>query len=224
MKIDELTKEELANIYATHSTIEMGKMLGCNPQTVANRLAALGIPRRPSGGRRKFMIDPAVLDELYQTKSLREIADQFRVGQTVVFKRIQEFGIKLRDEDAVKHRRQKGKTFTEAHRKALSIAKRGKWVGPANPNWKGGAAAANLKARGTGEYKQWKNAVLQRAGYKCQSCGVAQHSMCECCGTEIQLHVHHVKSFADNPALRFDETNGEVLCPKCHYRHHRKTG
>ena len=65
-------------------------------------------------------------------------------------------------------------------------------------------------------YKKWRSDALKLHEAKCDSCGVAQHSMCECCGTKIYLEIHHVEKFSKNVERRFEPTNSSVLCPKCH--------
>jgi len=56
---------------------------------------------------------------------------------------------------------------------------------------------------------EWKLKVLERDKYTCQ----------KCCATE-NLHVHHIKSWNDYPALRLDLDNGIVLCHSCHGKIH----
>lgn len=153
---------------------------------------------------------------------MRQIADKYGVGETVVWTRLKEFGIKLHDYENGGHRLRPGRIFSEEHRRKIGLSMRGK-VGPLNRNWKGGKAAENLRLRGSIEYREWKSAALALRGHECQECGVKHKSTCECCGTHVVLHVHHVKSFANFPEDRFDPQNSEVLCPKCHYpRHARK--
>lgn len=214
-------KRELAKLYKSFSTIQIAKQYGVNPETVRKRLHAYGIKARSAGGRRSFNVSKRHLDSLYQKHSLREIAAMYEVGQTVIFNRIAEYGIKIRDEDVARSQRKKGIVFSPEHRMRISLAHRGRWVGEKNPNWKGGVHHKHLSLRASGEYKMWKASALERAGYCCQSCGVEQGSVCDCCGTKIVLHVHHVKSFSAHVESRFDPANSEVLCPKCHHvRHH----
>lgn len=61
-----------------------------------------------------------------------------------------------------------------------------------------------------GKQGAWARAVFSRDKNTCQHCGA----------TEIQLHAHHVKSFADYPDLRWDVDNGLTLCWKCHLMIH----
>jgi hypothetical protein len=66
-----------------------------------------------------------------------------------------------------------------------------------------------MKGRDCKEYKAWRLFALKRAGWKCEEPG------CKCTSAKL-LHVHHKKSWALYPLLRFDNNNSEVLC----FRHH----
>lgn len=214
----ELPRDELESLYKTQSTAQIAQRFGVSAEVVRRRIHEYGITVKPKGARRVF--DPPVkeLRKLYQTMSMAQIAEHYAVGETVVFKRLKEHGIEV--EGFKNHRLKTGKTFSPEHRQALSKAKAGRWSGAKNPNWKNGARQTNMQARSTGEYKQWRYAALARASFACESCGVAQGTMCKCCGHRISLHVHHVKPFAQFPELRFDPKNSEVLCPKCHSAKH----
>jgi 5-methylcytosine-specific restriction protein A len=84
---------------------------------------------------------------------------------------------------------------------------RKKMSGENNHNWKGGVTPANSHSRLTYEAKAWKSAVLKRDNYTCQ--------ICEQYGGD--LHIDHIKQFADYPELRYDIENGRSLCRACHY-------
>lgn len=77
--------------------------------------------------------------------------------------------------------------------------------GANNPNWKGGITPKNIKIRESMEGRAWKRAVLQKDGFKCIWCGETK-----------KLHIDHIKPFADFPELRFEVSNGRVLCKECH--------
>lgn len=196
-------------------------MFGVNSETVRKRLIKLGIPRRVPGGRRSFDPPKEELANLYQTMSMIEIAAHYGVGETVVWQRLKDHGIKLRDFENGGHRLKPGRIFSKEHRENIGRSMRGK-IGPLNRNWKGGKTAQNIQLRGSIEYREWKRAALSLRGSQCQECGVRNGFECECCGIRIVLHVHHVESFARVPERRFDPTNSEVLCPKCHHRRHRR--
>lgn len=55
------------------------------------------------------------------------------------------------------------------------------------------------------EYKAWRRAVRKRDNY-----------CCVLCGARSKLQVHHIKRWADYPALRYDVQNGCCLCGGCH--------
>lgn len=199
-------------------------MFGVNAETVRKRLHKHGIAALKRGSRRAFDPPKEVLESLYQTKSMREIAEHFGVGETVVFKRLKEHDIELKEHK--NHRLKPGRIFTDEHKANIrkSLISRAAY-GEKNPNWKGGATAKNLALRRSWQSREWKKNSLIRANHQCEHCGVKDGSICECCGTNVKLHVHHIHSFAKFPDLRFDPANSEVLCPKCHYSEHKwKTG
>lgn len=215
------TKAELEKLYQTYSCKKIGEMFGVNPETVRKRIHEHQIPIGKVGGRRAFDPPKEVLQDLYQTMSMAEIAKVYGCGETVVFKRLKEHGIEL--ETFKNHRLKTGRVFSESHKKALSEAQRAKAAyGEKNPNWRGGLATESLRARGSWQYREWKENSLKRAGYVCECCGVEDGKVCECCGVKVKLHVHHVKSFSKHPESRFDPENSEVLCPRCHREKHAK--
>ena len=213
------TKEELEKLYQFHSCERIGKQFGVNAETVRKRLHEHGIAAMKRGGRRAFDPPKEVLEELYQRMSMAEIAKHLEVGETVVFKRLKEHGIELKEHK--NHRLKPGRIFTEEHKTNIrkSLIARVAY-GEKNPNWKGGLTVKNLQARGSWEAREWKKNSLIRANHSCEKCGVKDGTTCECCGTRVKLHVHHVKSFSKYPESRFDPENSEVLCPKCHFAEH----
>jgi 5-methylcytosine-specific restriction endonuclease McrA len=213
-KLDLAVKQDLEQLAKYQSCEQIGLKYGCSAELVRRKLHKLGIKVT----RKRFDPPKEDLEALYQTKSMLEIAEHYGVGQTVVWKRLKEHGIELRG--FVNHRLKPGRQFSVEHRKNLSLAHTGRWVGDKNPNWKDGIHKKNLAIRASGVYKQWRVAALNLKGSKCEACGVEQDSVCECCGYKIRLHVHHIRPFAKYPELRFDPANAEVLCPKCHKARH----
>lgn len=78
--------------------------------------------------------------------------------------------------------------------------------GEDNPRWKPDARRKNRRGR----HGSWARAVISRDKATCQRCGA----------TEVELHAHHIKPYADHPDLRWDLDNGETLCFKCHWAEH----
>lgn len=56
-------------------------------------------------------------------------------------------------------------------------------------------------------YKKVRAIVLKRDGYKCKKCE-----------SNKRLQVHHIKTWADHPTLRYAENNLITLCKKCHQK------
>lgn len=75
-------------------------------------------------------------------------------------------------------------------------------------NWRGGITPLKKKTRYGSGYKPWRRKVILRDGLSCQLCGT----------TEGRMHVDHIKAFAFHPDLRFEVSNGRVLCERCHYK------
>ena len=61
----------------------------------------------------------------------------------------------------------------------------------------------------TEQYKDWRLKVLEQGNHCCAKCK-----------SRKRLHCHHLKSWADFPELRYDVSNGEVLCRNCHIEVH----
>ena len=64
------------------------------------------------------------------------------------------------------------------------------------------------KKRNNYKYRQWRQKVIDR------------DKKCVVCGSKENLHVHHIKNFAQYPMLRFDENNGITMCKLCHRKLH----
>jgi endogenous inhibitor of DNA gyrase (YacG/DUF329 family) len=78
-------------------------------------------------------------------------------------------------------------------------------VGELNPTYKG---FNDEKRTNKSKLKSWSRLILQR-DIVCQKCE----------GTEC-LQAHHIKPYRDNIDLRFDMTNGILLCKYCHAKEH----
>lgn len=85
-------------------------------------------------------------------------------------------------------------------------------TGASNPNWKGGVSPDRQHIYASAEWREVVRAVKRRDGG------------CVECRSAAELHVHHVRSFAEFPALRLDPDNLVTLCRPCHIEAHRKGG
>lgn len=97
------------------------------------------------------------------------------------------------------------KQMSEQTKRLFKEGKIKKRCGASNNLWKGGIATLQNVTRNTPEYKEWRNSVYERDGYSCQHCG-----------TNKDLHAHHVKTFSESPELRFVVSNGITVCRTCH--------
>ena len=72
--------------------------------------------------------------------------------------------------------------------------------------WKGGIYDKDRKIdMGRKNYREWRKAVFARDN-------------CECvwCGSTENLNADHIKSYSLYPELKYEVSNGRVLCESCH--------
>lgn len=69
----------------------------------------------------------------------------------------------------------------------------------------------NKDIRTSPAYNQWRKKVLER-----------DNNTCQLCGSTSNLHVHHIKQFAQDKSERFYLDNGITLCANCHKEIHSK--
>jgi len=95
---------------------------------------------------------------------------------------------------------------------SMECAKHGqkRLYGEAHPLYKVDSRRKNRR----GKHGPWARAVISRDNATCQKCG-AQN---------VELHAHHIRSFADHPELRWDVSNGQTLCYRCHWEEHSTHG
>jgi hypothetical protein len=81
-------------------------------------------------------------------------------------------------------------------------------------NWQGGITekpARDILYKG---YKEWREQIYKRDGFKCVLCG-NNHSG--------ELQAHHIKPRATYKELILDASNGLCVCKKCHKEIHYGT-
>lgn len=67
-------------------------------------------------------------------------------------------------------------------------------------------------SRSSPQVLKWKQKVLKR------------DKICQCCGNDNNLQVHHLSAFVTHNERGADMDNGIVLCKKCHKQYHSKYG
>lgn len=117
-----------------------------------------------------------------------EIASQFNVSSTTIYRYLEDLGISRRD---------------------ASLSKAGIFKGEKNPAWRGGVTPLRQKLYKSMLWKKTVKAVYQRDNYLCVRCGTSKLK-------KVQFHAHHIKLFATHPTLRFDLANLVTLCDSCH--------
>ncbi|MFB3816124.1 MAG: HNH endonuclease signature motif containing protein [Candidatus Methylomirabilales bacterium] len=63
-------------------------------------------------------------------------------------------------------------------------------------------------------YIRWRRAVFRACGCVCAKCGKT--------GKRKELHADHIKTWLTHPELRYEVSNGRVLCRDCHAKRHGK--
>lgn len=101
-------------------------------------------------------------------------------------------------------KRKQDSAFMEQWVTKQSKSHKGKFTGDKASNWRGGI---NQDGRTDNRKFAWRSAVLLRDNYTCQ--------VCDQYGGD--LHIDHIKAWADYPELRFEISNGRALCRPCHY-------
>lgn len=100
----------------------------------------------------------------------------------------------------------KGQSAPNKGQKMLAI------TGEKHPAWKGGITKISHKIRTSLEYKQWRQAVLERDNFTCVLCGYVS-------GKPRDMRADHIKPFHLYPDLRFEVSNGRALCVPCDHKH-----
>jgi len=139
--------------------------------------------------------------------SLEQIAKYYGVGISTIRRRFDEYGLKSVNRKSPEAR---------AKYSAAKI-KAGNWMGNKNPNWKGGISSVKNE-RSTGQLQRWRNAIRLRDNMICQQCGLDGKNICPCCKSKPRMHTDHIKPWVDYPTLRYELSNGQILCEVCHFK------
>lgn len=88
-------------------------------------------------------------------------------------------------------------------------------TGSANPRYVDGSSPERQRMYVQGAGREFLRSILARDGHACVRCKQPKAG-------RKSLHVHHIKPWAGNPALRFEPTNVVTLCGSCHRFVHSK--
>lgn len=177
-------------------------------RTILRRLHAAGVALRNPGYEVIGQLsDRDWLRTKYvdEAKSTTEIARLVGCSVRSVATWLGRHGIEARPTGAPKgHTR----NDSEAVREKMRAARRDRFFGADNPNWKGGIPYKDPD-RSRYRSKEWAKAVKNRDGWTCRECGATDG-----------LHAHHIKRWRDYPELRYELSNGLTLCHPCHEKAH----
>ena len=87
--------------------------------------------------------------------------------------------------------------------------------GSANPRYVDGSSPERQRLYVQGAGREFLRTALAFGDYKCRRCSAVSTG-------RKSLHVHHLRTWAGNPDLRFDLGNVVVLCRTCHSFVHSK--
>lgn len=151
--------------------------------------------------KEKVIIDEARLRDLYlvQRLSLWNISVIFDCAHRTVTNKLKRFDIPVREPLTLRGRR-----LSVERRKQISEAAFRRYA-KSTPDYTP-ITPQNKRIRFSLEYALWREAVFKRDDWTCQHCGKR--------GGDIQAD--HIKPFSTHPELRFELSNGQTLCLKCH--------
>ena len=201
---------EICTRYRRGETAEdIAQSVGVSKNTILRDLRKSGVKLRNPGAVSVHQLrDCDWLRKRYlsEAKSTTEIASELGCTASRVSHWLKRHGIEARPTGS-----QKGRKMSAQAKLKMSEAKRGKYQGAENPNWRGAQITAEVRERRSYIAKKWRLAVLARDKNICQSCGKQEN-----------LHVHHIKEFKDYPKERWNINNGLTLCVYCHEKVHNR--
>ena len=189
---------------------EIADSLGVSKNTILRDLRKTNMTlRNPGAPAIKELHSKSWLVENYIVlkRSTSDIANELGCGASLVAQWLKRHSIKARPTGS-----EKGRTMSAEARRKMSLAKKGKYTGSDNPNWKGSLISDDTRERRSYIAKRWREEVLERDHHTCQSCGATEH-----------LHCHHIKEYQRYPDDRWNVNNGIVLCVTCHEKVHQRS-
>jgi len=191
---------------------ELAQELGCAYSVVAHWAHKFGLPVRGFGHAVYGVGEDWLRKQYAELKlSVQEIAELVGCSGWVINHSLECYGIDKRDKGEIMflaHQRQRGSYGTQEYGDKIAATK----MGARNPAWKGGVTPEYQRVRGSLEYAEWREQVLDRYDWACVVCG------------GFGPIAHHLASFSDNLELRMDVDNGVAMCKACHVAFHDEYG
>jgi len=88
-------------------------------------------------------------------------------------------------------------------------------TGALNPRYVDGSSPERQRLYGRGDGRAFLRRIYARDNFCCQRCSALSTG-------PRSLHAHHIRPWAGNPSLRFDDDNAVTLCRACHAWVHSK--
>jgi hypothetical protein len=188
MRSPHLDKDWLYQKYITEnlSTYQIGAIVNRDPKRIYEKLKDFGIPTRPRGENLKKGVNSACY---MLSNNTNPFAGKSHSEQT---------------RKALSEKASRPKPYLRGKRNGMSGR-----TGTSNPNYRGGTSPERQRLYASGEWKELVRQVYARDRYTCQRCGESHTS-------RNKLHAHHIKTWAEYPALRFEISNLITLCNHCH--------
>ena len=188
------------------TTRQIGEIVRIPSRTITRYLKKAGVLlRNPGYPLIEQLANRDWLEREYSEKSTAVIAAEIGCGARSVSLWLERHGIQARNTGSQPgHER----NSTDECRQKMSVARRGKFIGSENPNWRGGIQLKHPE-RNRYRAKMWVKAVKDRDDWKCVECDATD-----------RLHAHHIKGWMNRPDLRYDVQNGITLCHECHVMAH----
>ncbi len=141
-------------------------------------------------------------------KSASQIANENGCKENNILSWLKKHGIETRSTEEIRKIKKWG----------LSGKQNGMYgrTGKTNPNWKGGVAPERQALYTSRKWSKAVSFVWKRDNAACQVCFVSGGR------GKLQLHVHHIKSFALHPELRCSVRNLILVCKPCHNKLHSR--
>lgn len=198
-----------------NSIRDVAEITGFSAGTVRRRLQSLRAARRHknqgakdknSWWQKKEYLFEKYIDEKLSTTEIAQLVD---ASSRTVHTWLVKFNIPTRPTGGAY---KIGTKMSKESRRKMSVAKKGKYTGAENPNWKGAEITDEVRERRSYKAKVWRQECLTRDKFTC--------TVCE---SKKNLHVHHILPFATHPDRRWDINNGQTVCANCHEKIHNRS-